>query len=84
MEKQPFKKRKGVTNTDLPSHNVKKIMNKTSPSSILHDAVLHMQGKHNCVVFKTHTRARACTQSHAYAHTDVFQESRAFKKEILF
>lgn len=42
MEKQPFKKRKGVTNTDLPSHNVKKIMNKTSPSSILHDAVLHM------------------------------------------
>lgn len=36
------KKRKGVTNPDLPLHNVKKIMNKTFPSSILHDTVLHM------------------------------------------
>lgn len=43
MKKQPFKKkRKGVTNPDLPLHNVKKIMNKTFPSSILHDTVLHM------------------------------------------
>lgn len=70
MKKQPFKKRKGVTNPDLPLHNVKKIMNKTFPppfymiqSSICRENTIALSLKHTPVHVRAHTRTHMHIQT---------------------